>query len=453
MVYYSLKMAITLTDDQQQIFDNIYEFVTKGDKLMCLLEGCAGSGKTTLTKFLLRKVLETAMLPNIAVCAPTHKALKVIKEMCDDDIRDKITFSSLHSLLGLRHKITKDGDEVFERDSKSISKFYLYNLVIVDEASMVADQLFNEIIDQNWKGAKVLFIGDSNQINPVNHKHAVPMLESGRKDNNIEHFKLTKIIRQAEGNPIIKISQQVLNDKFNYQSGEKDLVAESNQGVVMISASQAAVLGKFLTYYFCSSEFDTNPNFCKVIAWRNVIVDDFNKTIRQLKYGLNAPKLVVGEKLLVDKPIKFEGEENIRFTTNEDLEVLSLNIKDKLVNGQRFKYYDAEVRGYKLTDKIHILHESEEKAFKIACDKLAMDAKKEIENFKRVDKWRKYFGFIENFAQVKYNYAITAHNSQGSTYENCFVYYNDISLNRNSEERKRILYTALTRPKNMLYIM
>jgi ATP-dependent exoDNAse (exonuclease V) alpha subunit len=446
-------MAITLTEDQQTIFDSIYEFVTKSDKSMCLLEGCAGSGKTTLTKFLLEKVMNNSMFPNIAVCAPTHKALKVIKEMCEDDIRDHITFSSLHSLLGLRHTITKDGDEIFARDSKSISKFYLYNLVIVDEASMVADQLFNEIIDQNWKGAKVLFIGDSNQINPVNHKHSIPMLEDKRAEHKIEHYKLTKIIRQAEGNPIIKTSQKVLNNTFVYQSGDKDLVSENNQGVVMISAGQAAVLGQLLTYYFCSEEFDKNANFCKVIAWRNVMVNDFNKTIRQLKYGVRAPKIVVGEKLLVDKPIKFDNDDGIRFTTNEDLEVLSLEVKDKLVNGQRFKYYDTEVKGNTLTDKIHILHESAEKQYKIMMDTLATEAKKEVENFKRVEKWRKFFSFQENFAQVKYNYAITAHNSQGSTYDHCFVYYNDIAMNRNPEERKRILYTAFTRPKNMLYIM
>lgn len=446
-------MEIKLTEDQQRIFDSIYEFITKGESTMCLLEGCAGSGKTTLTKFLLRKVLENPSLANVAVCAPTHKALKVIKEMCDEDLRKKITFNSLHSMLGLKHKITKDGDEVFERDSKSISKFYLYNLVIVDEASMVADQLFNEIVDQNWKGAKVLFIGDSNQINPVNHKHSIPMLEEKRAEHKIEHFRLTKIIRQAEGNPIIKVSQKVLNGDFEYQSGEKELVPDTNQGVVMISANQAAVLGKLLTYYFCSDEFDKNGNFCKLIAWRNIMVDDFNKMIRQLKYGLNAPKIVVGEKLLVDKPIKMEDEDGIRFTTNEDLEVLSLEIKEKIVNGVRFKYYDTEVKGNVLTDNIHILHESAEKQYKIVCDTLAMDANKETENFKRIEKWRKFFAFKENFAEVKYNYAITAHNSQGSTYENCFVYYNDIIVNRNPEERKRILYTAFTRPKNMLYIM
>lgn len=448
-------MNVKLTEDQQKIHDQIYDFVTDSEstKNMILLEGCAGSGKTTLTQCLIEKIFNSGKVHNIAVCAPTHKALRVIKENCDEAVRKKVAFSSLHSLLGLKHKITKDGKEVFERDSKSISKFFLYDVIFVDEASMVADQLFTEILDQNYKGAKVIFIGDSNQINPVNHKHSVPMLPEKRVEFGIDHCQLTKIIRQAEGNPIIMTSQKVLNNTFAYKSGDRELVEENNQGVAMISAAQTKVLGQLLTYYFCSEEFDKNANFCKVIAWRNVVVDEFNTTIRQLKYGLSAPKLVMNEKLLVDRPIKFEGRDEIQFNTNEDLVVKDLTIKDKFIGKATFKYYDVNVDGDNANGNIHILHESSEKLYKMTLDSLAQDATKEVENFKRVEKWRKYFQFMENFAQVKYNYAITAHNSQGSTYDNCFVYYSDICRNNNANERKRILYTAFTRPKNMLYIM
>lgn len=44
------------------------------------------------------------------------------------------------------------------------------------------------------------------------------------------------------------------------------------------------------------------------------------------------------------------------------------------------------------------------------------------------------------------------HNCQGSTYDNAIVFYSDICANWNEQERKRILYTSVTRPRNKLYI-
>jgi exodeoxyribonuclease-5 len=446
-------MSITLTEEQSETLEKLYKFITTDEHDMALLEGCAGSGKTTLIQSLVRKLVDNAMLANIAMVAPTHKAVKVMKEMCDDDIREKIGFSSLHSLLGLKHQITADGKEIFVRDNRSISKLFLYDVIIVDEASMVADQLFNEIVDQNYKHVKILFVGDSNQINPVNHSHAIPMLATKRAEFKIDHFRLTKVIRQAEGSPIIQVSQQILNDKFHYKSGEKLINEEQESGVVMVSNNQSAVIQQLLQYYFCSEEFDKDADFCRVIAWRNKIVDEFNTVIRQLKYGRNVGKIVDGEKLIVDRPIKYDQADEIKFTTNEDLVVKSFTIEEKNLFGKTYKYYNTLVKGDLITETIHILHESSEKLYKITLAAFAETAKKEKDNFKRVSAWKNYFSFMENFASVNYGYAQTIHTSQGSTYDNCFVYYNDILVNRNSNERKRILYTAVTRPKKMLYIM
>lgn len=67
--------------------------------------------------------------------------------------------------------------------------------------------------------------------------------------------------------------------------------------------------------------------------------------------------------------------------------------------------------------------------------------------------WRDYYEFQKNFAQVAYNYAITAHKAQGSTYENVLLFESDILENKNLMERHRIRYTALTRTSKLLAIM
>lgn len=444
---------ITLTPHQQGVFNSLWKFIEQDTAkgYLSLFTGPAGSGKSTLVIELIRKVLSDAVFNNIAVCATTNKALRVVREMLPNVERTKVTFKTVHSLLGLKHKITNNGKEVFEKDKQNPSKFGLYDVVIVDESSMLSDDLFHEMQDQNYRGVKVIFVGDMNQINPVNHIHAIPMLEEERVKHNICCFALTEIVRQAQDNPIIKTSQEILQNTFQFSIGNKNIV--DRKGVAMLNKHQPEVIHNILKYYFCSDNFDNNTNYCKVIAWRNIIVNNFNDMIRGMKYGLNAPKLVVGEKLIADKPIKGETKDQILFNTNDDLVVLNIEIKSKTLYDQNFTYYDAMVEGEDETANIHVLHERSNALYNRTLKTMADDAKNEKDSYQRGQKWLKYYGFIDNFAAVKYAYAITAHNSQGSTYDNAFVVYTDIILNQNIEEQTRIMYTATTRPKEMLYIM
>jgi nucleoside-triphosphatase THEP1 len=447
----SEKEKIELSEEQEEVFQNIKKFINGDDNDYCLLEGSAGSGKTTLVSFIIRELLDTSLFGNICIAGTTHKCVKVLKAMCDPEIASKIGFSTVHSLLGMKCKITKEGKEVFERDRQSISKVPLYDFIIIDEVSMLADELFNELHDQNYKHIKVLFVGDSNQINPINHTHSIPMLEEKRKLFDIAHFKLTKVIRQAENNPIIKFSRRVLNDEFSLEGGLKDIV--DNTGIVMLG-DQKEVLEGLLKYYFCSDKFDENADYCRLIAWRNATVERFNHTIRRMKYGSKAGKVVMNEKLIVDRPIKGEGVDNqtVLFHTNEDLIVRDIKETTKKLWDTEFKIYRTFVQGDTEQEYIDIIHERYEGLYAQMLKKMADDANSERDNFQRVSKWKKYFSFIDSFANVKYGYGITAHTSQGSTYDNAFVFYSDIMANRKEEERKRIIYTSMTRPKNMLFM-
>jgi hypothetical protein len=442
-----------LTEDQEKALENLKKFINgELDQHLFLLEGAAGTGKTTLLSYLLKWIKQNGKCSNVGMASPTHKALKVLCEMIPSECKNIITFSTLHSMLGLKHEITKDGKEVFVRDKNVMTKFPFYDFVVVDESSMIADDLFNEMQEQNYRNIKVLFVGDGNQINPVNHSESIPMNSEKRKKYNIGYCRLDKIVRQAEDNPIIQYSQKVINNCFSFESGKKEM--QNDSGVVMFSESQSKVLHQLLQYYFGSSKFDEDADFCKIIAWRNITVDYYNKIVRSFKYGPTANKIVVGEKLIVDKPIKNDEGDGVLYNTNEDLVVQSSIVKDKkLFDGESWKYYSCDVSGNENNEIIHILHESEQNRYESYLKKLSKSASSESDPGKRRKKWVEYFSFSENFAQVKYNYAITSHNSQGSTYDNCFVVSSDINLNKRDDERKRILYTAMTRPKKMLYII
>ena len=67
--------------------------------------------------------------------------------------------------------------------------------------------------------------------------------------------------------------------------------------------------------------------------------------------------------------------------------------------------------------------------------------------------WLHYYNFLRRYADVNYSYAITAHKSQGSTYNTTFVLEDDINMNLDVVERNRIKYTAYTRASKKVYVL
>lgn len=65
--------------------------------------------------------------------------------------------------------------------------------------------------------------------------------------------------------------------------------------------------------------------------------------------------------------------------------------------------------------------------------------------------WNKIF--IDPFAKVNYGNSHSVHKSQGSSFYNVFIDSDDILNNKNIDEAKRCIYTALTRSSNEIHIL
>jgi len=169
-----------LLGDQAEAFDAIKFFIDSSQRGMFLLDGFAGTGKSYLTDLIIKYVQENSHRP-IIVTAPTHKAVKVIRNF----IGSKVEFATVHSALGLREEIDGFGKQKFVRDKYEPCKLQDYQFLIVDETSMLADELYYEISSFADQGMKVLFIGDSLQIPPVNKPDALPFDKDVRLSANI----------------------------------------------------------------------------------------------------------------------------------------------------------------------------------------------------------------------------------------------------------------------------
>ena len=102
---------------------------------------------------------------------------------------------------------------------------------------------------------------------------------------------------------------------------------------------------------------------------------------------------------------------------------------------------------------IAIIHESEEPALNAITKMLKDRALSVHDPGIRKWAWKTFFEVDRHFAKVKYNYAITGHKSQGSSFQNCMVLMWDIMQNFKKLEAERILYVALTRPRHNLCII
>lgn len=424
---------------QKDIFDKITNIKLK-EFSQTLLTGYSGTGKSFLVTKIIEELISRNRYVNIAITAPTNKAVRVLKNLSSIcETHSQVEFNTLHSLLGLKRVITHDGKEEYKADYGD-GNISFYDIILVDEVSMLDNALYNQLIESALYGKKMLlFIGDRGQIPPVNGGES--LLFSMDLENN---FNLKDIIRQASGNPIIEIAQLV---RTNQPFVAETKVDEDGNGVVFVKINTETAL---LKTYFDSKNFSLNPNFVKVLAYTNSAVDYYNNKVRGLIYGPDCPRLNIGEKMVCNKPIT-DSKNKVILNNNDEFEVLSFTLKTDNTK-LKMSFYEVLVRSDNRQYVIKILAEKSQKNYDKELGRLKRCAET-APIMKRRNEWVKYYRFMGKFADVKYNYALTVHKSQGSTFDNAIVINCDINRMFDKIERDKLLYTAMTRAKNKLFMI
>ena len=431
-----------LTAHQREILDEALHILVTSKRL--LIKGSAGVGKTYLADYLEQRLVTLYGVKPTYIAAPTHKALSVLRGKINIDGREHIEFITAHSAMKTKRKIHyKTGAISFEPNFdprypplKGIARMML------DEASMLNTELLDNIeeyaTDHN---TMVIFLGDEKQINPVG-EDVSPVFTRGYPE-----VELTEIVRQGQGNPIIDLSRNL------------DWISSKEEKLFITPDSQVGYTYTHDRGRIVKSLAEVNgTDELKYLAWTNKEVDNINFFTRKAIYT-NPNKIELDEALIFNAPYAET------YFTNQEVRVEELGI-DKVT----LKYLKKNVRGTTQVEVGHITL----KLYRINIDSVKVndampsgiivvheDSQKDFDNLKRfmasqckqsLLQWRDYYTFLDQFADVKYNHAITVHKSQGSTYDKSIVNVRNIKMNRNRTEKDRLLYTAVTRASDLLIL-
>ncbi len=358
-----------------------------------VLTGGPGTGKTHTIKSLLQffdeKEKNVIMVEGDAIeypvrsvlAAPTGRAAKRIQESTQQ------TSSTLHRLLGY-----KEGGFIFNESNKLKGDVF-----IVDESSMVDLWLAMAFLKAVPDDARVIFVGDTDQLPSVGAgKFLDDLIDSGK----IAVARLSVIHRQALNSQIIVASHDIIHRKMptlHSIDSDSDFVFLEAEGNEDIHEKIVEVVHSLIEKDISSEEIQIlTPKKESEVGTRNL-----NQSLRPMlnKYYANHQDLTT----------KFvPGDRVMQFKNNKDLEIYNGDIGTVVSVDEEMQ----EIR-VKFDDKIHTLAG-------------------------------------QQLSELDFSYASTIHKSQGSDYPYVII---PLSKSHTFMWDSKLLYTGVTRGKKRVILI
>lgn len=379
-----------LSADQQNAISTLLMWYKNPKKSAFItLGGYAGTGKTTVISLLRSELNKLNSEIKVAFCSYTGKATRVLSNRLKESnsIYSDDSISTIHALI--YSPMVDDSNEIIGWERK---KTMDVNLIIVDEASMVDEAIWRDLLSY---GIPIIAVGDHGQLPPINSKFN--LMEN-------PNLKLEQIHRQAENNPIIELS-------------------------IMARTSGTIPTGKFGTNIkrFLRNDFDATETITELLQnykSDTLVLCGFNTTRVKLNRYIRSS---LGFETQLPEPrdrvicLKNNSTKNIfngmlgklLYATDVDEDILDVGIQ--------MDEEDSEYNGLILKEQFN------------SKETLTKKANKEIDLF-------------------DFGYALTVHKSQGSQSKRVILFEERAGAMDN-DIWKRWLYTAVTRAEEELFII
>lgn len=446
------------TNSQRIASECLARFICSTDAQPTLLiNGFAGTGKTSLMRAFC-DVAEQFRFP-LCLMAPTGRAAKVLASLTGRKAR------TIHRTIYRQHTV----GEFSSPFALGFSTMH-HTIFIVDEASMISDQLATEtefgsgrlLTDLiafafQQRGCRLLLVGDPAQLPPVGLSDApaldIAVLRSFALD--VEQCWLTDIVRQEAQSEILvnaNMLRSIVENQPNF-NGYPLLSAAKNTDVERISGADLIE-----TLISCNDKYGTENTI--VITRSNKRACRFNQGIRATVL-MREELITRGDLLMIAKNnYLWLNDKSGDFIANGDIcEVVSIGRYHEL-HGQRFADVslrfkehdnidiDAKIILNTLTSDYAKLTQDEERQI---YDSVSLDYADIPDRRRRYDAMRK--DVYLNALQPKYAYAITCHKAQGGQWDAVFVDIGFVTPDMLTAEYFKWLYTAFTRTRRKLYLV
>ncbi len=408
----------TPTEDQEALFGVFANFFTNRDPLRILvLQGYAGTGKTSFVRAVVKAVSYTAY--KTVLLAPTGRSAKVLNLYAQKPattIHKKIYYTS--------------NDKATEFQTKLKANKHKKTLFIVDEASMIADDHFSsnvleDLIEYVYSGQDcfLMLIGDPAQLPPVGLSDSPALSENALSyyaDFTFFKHSLQSVMRQHEQSGILQNADYLQEAISEFGLENTLVITRSNKRAVL-----------------------------------------YNQAIRQrILYKENT--LESGELLMVVKNNYYYLSDDDSFLANG--EIIEIQQIVNYYDFYGFRFAEAEIRLIDAPDTkaftaILLLDTLEsntaaltQEDTKRLWEEVAKDYADILNKRERIQaiKTDKFYNAI----QVKYAYALTCHKTQGGQWDAVFIDYPWLPPEQPIDtDYMRWLYTACTRAVKKLYLV
>lgn len=384
-----------LSTQQAKAISDIGVWLKNKNEPYITLGGYAGTGKTTVISALRKILSDNQPEMKLAFCAYTGKATQVLKKHLGvhKTLKRSDTVSTLHGLM--YYSNSKPDQPISWKKKEKLN----YDLVIVDEASMLSEDLWNDLLSFN---VPVIAVGDHGQLPPINSSFNL-MAEP--------EIRLEQIFRQSTDSPIIKLATQARTHGVIDIGNYSNQVQKLNRG----DAETGDKVEQILTSYNSSSNL--------VLCGYNHTRHKLNKYIRKLK-DLQSEDPQVGDVIVCLRNSRESGLSNGQVGTIRAIAPADNDPKNV------WWYISADFDGVN---------------FEGYAPREQFGS---LSTMSRLPKRKK----TDLIGVFDFGYALTVHKAQGSQAKTVLVFEERFSQ-MDDEQWRRWLYTAVTRAEEELYIV
>lgn len=409
--------------------------VANNGSTLITLRGYAGTGKSTISKAMIT-LLKEKYKGDIICTAFSGMASNRIKKTTGIDSK------TIHSLIGFK----KDG-YTYNRENK-----LPYEIILIDESSMINTKIFYRLIDAIADETIVLFVGDPAQLPPIG---AGNIFSDIIKNNLSNGGNLTKIYRQSEDAVITYFASFIrkgevppnlegeysdfsfktndlswgiknLPEKEAKEAKEKNSLIILNDIKNVIKKEAPTIISKY------------NPNDIKEYISYLQIISPMKKGILGTDY-LNK----VCQKILNFREPEAEYKRVFLYSGNE------IRVRDKILHRKNANMKKQGLIQYKKEPFTKDVEEEKiyngQLGIVIAID----EELEEVHCFFPNESYVVNYSFKEAKEYLDLSYALTIHKTQGSEFSNVIMpIVNSHFMMLNNQ----LLYTAITRAKDNIKI-